>query len=100
MQTKNWNIVNDEHQKSLTYRRSWIPMNKTGQMRFFVFTGMNPVSFQFNFRWIWKKQNYLGKNKNRKQKDLNLQKKRYINSNARFRTIMNDLQKKTNILEE
>ena len=75
-------------------------MNKTGQMRFFVFTGMNPVSFQFNFRWIWKKQKYLGKNKNRKQKDLNLQKKRYINSNARFRTIMNDLQKKTNILEE
>ena len=50
----NGNIVNDEHQKSLTYRRSWIPMNKTGQMRFFVFTGMNPVSFQFNFRWIWK----------------------------------------------
>ena len=52
-------------------------MNKTGQMRFFVFTGMNPVSFQFNFRWIWKKQKYLGKNKNRKQKDLNLQKKIY-----------------------
>ena len=40
----------------ITYRWSWISMNKTGQMCFFVFTGMNPVSFQFNFRWIWKTQ--------------------------------------------
>ena len=44
--------VIDQEKKS--YRWIWVPVNDAGEMRFFILSRMYPVSFKFDFWWIWK----------------------------------------------